>query len=634
MKKITLMDRLRYRFDNTMSRGTVALIAWLFVLSVILIVIVSLVVVVAGIAPVGENGRPLSFPEIAWMSLMRTLDAGTMGGDTGSWPFLLSMFAVTLGGVFVISMLIGVLTSGIEGKLEDLRKGRSKVTESGHTVILGWSDQVFTIIPELVTANENQRRSCIVIMGNKDKVEMEDEIHEQVGSTGRTRLVCRTGNPIDMADLEIVSLHSAKSIVVLSPDGDDPDSQVIKTILAITNNPDRKVEPYHIVAEIRDRRNLEVARMVGKDEVEVVSVGELVARVIAQTCRQSGLSVVYTELLDFGGDEIYFQAEPGLTGKTFGEALLMYEDSAVIALHPKGGAPALKPPLNTRIQDGDRIIAISEDDDTVRLSGLTDLHINFDAIQTALPVEPKPERTLILGWNWRAPMIINELDHYVAPGSALTVVADVAEGETEIAHCCSDLMNQAVTFKQSDTTDRRTLDELAVTAYDHVIVLCYDLSDVQQADARTLITLLHLRDIAESAGHPFSIVSEMLDVRNRNLAEVTHADDFIVSDKLVSLMMAQIAENKALNAVFADIFDPEGSEIYIKPATNYVKAGIPVNFYTVMEAAQRRDEVAIGYRLQAHANDAAKAYGVVVNPDKSDIVTFGERDRIVVVAED
>ena len=71
------------------------------------------------------------------------------------------------------------------------------------------------------------------------------------------------------------------------------------------------------MAELHDPRNLEVAKLVGKDEVEFVLVGDLVARIIAQTCRQSGLSMVYTELLDFGGDEIYFKEEPALAGKRF-----------------------------------------------------------------------------------------------------------------------------------------------------------------------------------------------------------------------------------------------------------------------------------------------------------------------------
>jgi hypothetical protein len=103
---------------------------------------------------------------------------------------------------------------------------------------------------------------------------------------------------------------------------------------------------------------------------------------------------------------------------------------------------------------------------------------------------------------------------------------------------------------------------------------------------------------------------------------------------LASLILSQIAENKALNAVFTDIFDPEGSEIYLKPAPDYVKPGEPVNFYTVVESARRRGQVAIGYRLKARSNNAAEAYGVVVNPDKSKEVTFAETDRIIVVAED
>ncbi len=50
--------------------------------------------------------------------------------------------------------------------------------------------------------------------------------------------------------------------------------------------------------------------MVGCYEVEIVLSSDLIARITAQTCRQSGLSVAYLELLDYGGDEIYFKEEP------------------------------------------------------------------------------------------------------------------------------------------------------------------------------------------------------------------------------------------------------------------------------------------------------------------------------------
>ena len=125
----------------------------------------------------------------------------------------------------------------------------------------------------------------------------------------------------------------------------------------------------------------------------------------------------------------------------------------------------------------------------------------------------------------------------------------------------------------------------------------------------------------------------MLDVRNRELAEVTKADDCIVSERLVRLMMTQIAENKELALVLDDLFDPEGSEIYLKPANDWVQPGVFVSYATVVEAARRRGEIAIGDRLASLERDAAHAYGVKVNPSKSTMLTLGPADKIVVVAE-
>lgn len=628
MQKPSLIDRVRYASDEAFAKGAIVLIGWLAVLTLVIILASALLVWVLRLAP------DSSLPQLIWSSFMHTMDAGTVAGDSGSWTYLLIMLLVTLGGIFVLSLLIGILTTGLEARLEALRKGRSRVIEVGHTIILGWSEQIFPIIGELVTANANQRKSCIVVLAPTDKVEMEDAIREKVGPTGKTRIVCRTGSPIDMADLQIASPQTAKAIIILSPEGDHPDAEVIKTMLALTNAPDRRPEPYHIVAELHDPKNLEVARLVGKDEVEIVLIGDLVARIIAQTCRQSGLSTVYTELLDFGGDEIYFKTEPALAGKQFGDALAAYATSTVIGLHPAGGQPQLNPPMTTPISPDDRLIFIASDDDTIHLSGRTDLAVAADAILPPRPPVSAPERTLILGWNWRAPAIINELDQYVPAGSAVTVVAEDDGAAAMLEERCADLRHQAIRFQAGDTTDRRTLDALDIPSYQHVILLCYsEQFDVQQADARTLITLLHLRDIARLHGDAFSIVSEMLDSRNRNLAEITQADDFIVSDRLVSLMLAQVAENKALNAVFADLFDPEGAEVYLRPASQYVRTGQAIDFYTVVEAARRRGEVAIGYRRAGFSLDKARAYGVVVNPNKAEAVTFAAEDMVIVLAE-
>jgi ion channel POLLUX/CASTOR len=170
--------------------------------------------------------------------------------------------------------------------------------------------------------------------------------------------------------------------------------------------------------------------------------------------------------------------------------------------------------------------------------------------------------------------------------------------------------------------------------YDHLIVVCEDEEDVQTADARTLVTLLHLRDISQKTGRVFSIVSEMLDIKNSELAKVARVNDFIVSNKLVSLLIAQISGNRKLNAVFAEIFDADGSEIYLKPVSEYVKTGVPVNFHTLSQVAARRGEMAIGYKLEHAAAGNDETHGVKISPAKDSFVTFALEDRLVVLAND
>jgi voltage-gated potassium channel Kch len=618
----TLRERSRYWFDSVMARGTVALMALLALASVVFIAFIALIVSLFHLFP--DDGSP-DFWEVLWGNLMRTLDSGTMGGDTG-WGFRTAMLVVTIGGVIIVASLIGIISSAFDSKVEDLRKGRSKVLETEHTLILGWSSKIFPIVSEICIANESRRRPTIVILADRDKVEMEDELRAQIARPGRTRIVCRSGDPMNLADLEIASPHTARSIVVLAPeDSADPDSVVIKTTLALTNNPRRKEGPYHVVGEIRDPGNLEAARLVGRDEAHWVLASELISRITVQSCRQSGLSVVYTELLDFDGDEIYFTTEPSLVGRTYFDAQLAYPECSVIGV-VKGGTVQLNPAPDLPYEEGDQLILIAEDDSLIKMGAPGPVE------EAAIGVAPRPvsvpEHTLVLGYNAGLHTILGELSEYVAPGSTVLVVADMDEPLLEA------FPGLDVRFARGDTTSRAVLERLGVTDFDHIIVLAYkEVLDAHRADAKTLITLLHLRDMADRAGTDFAVVSEMLDDANRELAEVTRADDFIVSDKLISLILSQTSENRQLTDVFSTLFSSEGSEIYLRPAHSYVRPGAEVNFYTVLEAARRRGETAIGYRISSLARSSEHAYGVTVNPDKSVRQSFGEDDKIIVLAD-
>ncbi|HEV7245378.1 MAG TPA: hypothetical protein VGN93_00125 [Shinella sp.] len=630
MKTITWRDRARYQFDKSMAAGPIALIGWLAVISLVVILVAGLFLALTGIKP--DGGEPVSFIEGAWESLMRTMDAGTMGGDVG-WSFRGVSLAVTVAGIFVFSALIGVLSSGLDEKLDELRKGRSHVLEKDHTIIFNWSPSIFDVISELVIANQSRRNPRIVIMAAKDKVEMEDEIADKIADLGNTRIICRNGDPTDLYDVNIVNPQASRSIIVLSPESDYADSQVIKTVLALVNDPERRKEPYRIAAEIRDAKNAEVARIVGGSELQLVLADELISRIVVSSSRQAGLSAVYTELLDFDGSEIYAVEQPALTGKSFGNAVMAYDTSTLIGICDTDGVVHLNPPTNRIMLPGERAILIAEDDATIKLR-TAEFEVDREIVRPRVNREPGPERTLLLGWNRRGPIITQELSRYVAPGSELMIAADTPEFEADVAKLQFIKENLSVRCTVVDTSNRAALDALDVPSYDHVLVLGYsDHMAAQPADTATLVTLLQLRKIADAANQHIGIVSEMIDVRNRNLAAVTRADDFVVSNKLVSLMLAQASENELMAQIFDELLDEDGSEIYMRPVTDYIAIDRPVNFYTVNLAALIRGEVALGYSHAKRAgHDPRNMGGVVVNPAKSEKVTFDPSDRLIILS--
>ncbi|GAA2928879.1 hypothetical protein GCM10020221_25910 [Streptomyces thioluteus] len=63
-----------------MDRGAPALIGWLGLASVVLIAVTATAVTLLTDSDTEANG---GWRGVAWMSLLRTLDPGTMGGDTG-----------------------------------------------------------------------------------------------------------------------------------------------------------------------------------------------------------------------------------------------------------------------------------------------------------------------------------------------------------------------------------------------------------------------------------------------------------------------------------------------------------------------------------------------------------------------
>jgi len=118
-----------------------------------------------------------SFGEALWSVWTFVADAGSHAETKGLVVRLTSLL-ITLGGMFIFALMVGLVTDGISEYVDDLKKGKSRVLERGHTLILGWSDKVPPLINELALANESEGRGMVVVLSRVDKEEMEEIVED------------------------------------------------------------------------------------------------------------------------------------------------------------------------------------------------------------------------------------------------------------------------------------------------------------------------------------------------------------------------------------------------------------------------------------------------------------------------
>ncbi|MCB1157437.1 MAG: hypothetical protein KDK45_08045, partial [Leptospiraceae bacterium] len=85
--------------------------------------------------------------------------------------------------------------------------------------------------------------------------------------------------------------------------------------------------------------------------------------------------------------------------------------------------------------------------------------------------------------------------------------------------------------------------------------------------------------------------------------------------------------------VYEVLFDEKGSEIYLKPAKDFLEIGKEYSIYEVSNLVNQQSDLLIGYKKNSEEEYKDKRCGVVVNPPKSERITFTEVDKLIVISE-
>jgi voltage-gated potassium channel Kch len=627
-QRVSFFSRVRYSFDNSLSKPG-AFVGYVFITIIFLALIMS--GIQGGIAAVVALNQPLD-PATYFFSFWEAFTKILGIGSTAAWGTQLINTLYWAIGIAISGAVIGFISAQIIRAVAKLQEGKSAVIESGHTLILGWSNRIFPILSELAIANENVRKPRVVIFASTARAVMDAEIRSRVANLGKLKVITRTGDSTNPEDLKRANVSTAKSIIILDAD-ESGDATIVSTVLAVkavSSNPSTR-----IIAELDDENTAEAITTATNGQVIAVRSQNVIARVTAQASRQPGLAAVTLDLLDFAGDEIYISAIPELIGKTYADALLAFNEASVIGLIDSSGLAQINPKPNTKISAGSKVIAIAQDDDKIIYSGLRK-DIMPKTISKKASGKTKPEHLLFIGWSSMGRAVVKELAEFLPKGSTVHIVAEARHVDPEELKGLKFGKNIKVTFASVSGDIDELIKAASAKKYNEVVILGYrEAISEAEADAQTMLTMLQMNQLFEAKGNgvePTRLVAEILDSRKAELARVAAVDDMVVSDNLAALLIAQVSENPALAPVFDDLFDAEGASISVNPIEGYATVGKPIEFAQLVAIGRANGESVIGYRTLAGSKKLASS-GVKLNPLKTTIFTPAKGDGLVVVGE-
>lgn len=649
----SLKTKLRYRFDNFMARGGLSIFISLTLTFLILLVLVALVRTGVYLVLNDEGAsqeRNVGLLRQIYIAFLGMTDPGNMNQDIKShWAYLVPAILAGLIGVIILSALVAFITTALDQKIQQLKKGHSKVVESDHTLVLGWNDRVVEILRELVIANESEDDACVVILSEEDKEEMDDYLALHLKDRGNTRIVTRSGSVSSLINLEVVSLNTAKSIIALAycddaaadAEKEKSDTRVIKTILGASMSQGANQE-LPIVAELFTERSRQVAESISSD-VTTVDAQDILAKVLVQTSRSVGLAVVYGEALSFDGCEMYFyDADWG--DITFGAAQYHFPDGVPLGVRHADDSIEINPPAEQKMRAGDAVLILAEDDSTIEFKAKPVALPSDVTLKSTARLDQGVEVELIIGWNPKLPIIVSEYSDYVLDGSRIDLLIHNPSEEvlSKIEALRETVENIEINLIDQDPLNTETLLGMDPFNYDNIIILSQGEmegdANTETQDSQTIVILLLLRKIfAEHQEEAAStkLITEVMDSDNQALVARAGVNDFIISNRFVSMILAQLSEEPDMKRVYDDLFSEDGSEIYLKPAELYFSE-LPAEytFADMMAVAQQREEVCIGVKIAEHENDMERNFGVKLIPEKDCRYMLKPEDCLIVVSED
>ena len=601
MKKEKLKKKFNYWLDKQMAKGTISIIRLLTTTVFSVVVFVSLLIFLFKLRS--------SFFSAFWDSLATIINAWMPSSDDGEAGYIVLNTFTAIVGLFFTSILIGVVSSGIEERIDSLRKGNSAVLEQGHTVILGYNCGEHGLLKQLILATGFSKR-CIVIFTDIEKPDMEQDLKNNVEIPKNITVLCRNGDITNINDLRCCSIETAEIVIVNAMN----DNRRIKAILAASSLlKEYKDAHVRLIACVTNDKYMLPQQKTTEENITMLKTADIMAKIIAHTTTEPGLSIAFKELMNFEENELYFEKSDQLRGKSVMQISGSLNYAAMVGIKHDGKI-IMNPRSDFVVGDGDELILFEQMKGQYRIRKQEEKNLE-DRLAPKMLKEAKG-KIGIFGYNGLLKIILSELPEDVRD---ICILSD----KKEVCSLAKKYPKRNIEIV--DTSYENHLEKYA-GQFSHIVLLTDREKEKEDADIDTILLLLKLQDIMERRGFDYNIVAELNMEGSYNISLKSKNIDYIVNSSISSLILAQIAESPDLEYVFNELLTNKGNELYSKPIRNF-------NLNTKHDYsfdALKRIVLSYGYTLLGAMHEG----NLKMNPDLDERIIFDEDDRLIVLGRE
>jgi len=617
---VTFYDYLRYSFENWYTRSENA--NFIIVLTATL---VTILIAAPLFSFIRHRGIFLSF----WKVFGFLVDPGAaVGAETDGSSLhrvaeLILSAAIAICGLVLFALLLMLLGDSFNDFVSTTSEGSSAVMESGQVMILGYQEEIPTLVQEICKAHEDHGGTTIVICEDKlSKSEMESKIENADVELLGSRVVVRCGKIDNASNLKKIGAHTASTVLIL-PDRSEPKEIRDAFALGALNTLRSKDFPSNgqIITACSLQKNYNAFTNAGGDVTRIVMLDSFLAQFMVKCGQSQDLALAFNLVLGFGGSEMYIEKVPKhLAGVCFSESIGYFRNAVPVGVMTSDGCTFCPGNTYTLLEDQEIVLFAEDQTSATALKDPIDLTGQKCALQTESVNHSRlrkwqVETMVILGWNEIAADVVFQLDGTVRPGSTLLILE---QEDTKIpAQDAMQLLGRKlqrqienftnIHYEQGHLGSRFAIEELAIPIEQASrIFLFADLNanSIEHADAITLIQVLSIRDIFLRRGvsKPIAIVPEIRDALSKRKFLDLKIHDFVDSAEIPSQLMATIAYQPRVIPALEDLINPHTpSSFTTMKLSQYISAGqdMPdkITFHQAYAIVAASGDVALGWSL-------------------------------------